>query len=128
MAVVLISAKKVTNMKQVKKIKKEYEGNEAASTENKPQHSRKKLTIAKIYCPKGRLTCKDNYLIYKFTFSVSFLMAFGLECPTSYNASQFYTGILPSLVVRNLYRSVFQVTSHLMWSSRPDACSGSVPS
>lgn len=36
MAVVLISAKRVTNMKQIKK--KEYEGNEAASRENNPSN------------------------------------------------------------------------------------------
>lgn len=49
MAVVLISAKRVTNMKQVKKYI--YEGNEAASKE--------KLTVTKICYPKRRLICKD---------------------------------------------------------------------
>lgn len=62
MAVVLISAKRVTNMKQVKKYI--YEGNEAASKE--------KLTVTKICYPKRRLICKDNSLMYKFTFSLKF--------------------------------------------------------
>lgn len=66
MAVVLISAKSVTNMKQFKKM--EYEGNEAASREDKPQYSRKKLTVAKTCYLKRILICKDNYQIHKLIF------------------------------------------------------------
>lgn len=114
MAVVLNSAQSVTNMKQFKKM--EYEGNETASREDKPQYSRKKLTVGKTCYLKGILICKDNYQIHKLI--LSFLMVFVLACQYLTMSHQFFTGILPFLFVRNLSHSIFEVISHLMQSPR----------
>ena len=63
MGVVLISAKIITNMKQLKKM--EYEENEASSREDKPRCSWKKLIVAKTCYPESSLICKGNDLIHK---------------------------------------------------------------
>lgn len=71
-------------MKHLKK--KEYEGNEVASREDKPQYSGKKLIVAKTSYPKGSLICKDNYLIYKLIF-FEYPYGIGAGMSTSHNIS-----------------------------------------
>lgn len=70
-------------MKQLRN--KEYKEN-AASREDKPRqeevYNGKDLLQA-----KHSLSCKDNYLIYKFKFSLSLFMVFVLECPAPHNIS-----------------------------------------